>query len=93
MLCLLDQPSSRRWGQLAVAAETMRADCIVYRTLTDTSSLGKIGVEIEKIEQHLAVLSSRMGDPADQQRLEASHPFGDGFQSGSCRVAVFDRTS
>ncbi|CRM49353.1 Serine chemoreceptor protein [Pseudomonas sp. 22 E 5] len=68
-------------GQLAVAAETMRADCIVYRTLTDTSSLGKIGVEIEKIEQHLAVLSSRMGDPADQQRLEQATRLVTGFKA------------
>ena len=57
-------------GQLAVDAEAMRADRIVYRILADTASLGKINAHIEKIELYLADLSSRMRAPSDQQHLQ-----------------------
>ena len=57
-------------GQLAVDAEAMRADRIVYRILADTASRGKINGHIEKIERHLTDLSSRMRAPSDQQRLQ-----------------------
>ena len=57
-------------GQLAQDAESMRADRIVYRTLTDASSLAKMNTQTEKIEQHLADLSSRLKDPVDVQRLQ-----------------------
>ncbi|WP_448123702.1 methyl-accepting chemotaxis protein [Pseudomonas veronii] len=57
-------------GQLAADAEAMRADRIVYRTLTDTASLGKMTRQIEKIDQHLNYLSKHMKDPTDLQRLE-----------------------
>ncbi|WP_017738830.1 methyl-accepting chemotaxis protein [Pseudomonas sp. CBZ-4] len=57
-------------GQLAADAQAMRADRIVYRTLTDTASLGKMATHIEKIERHLAFFAGRMRDPADQQRLQ-----------------------
>ena len=57
-------------GQLAADAEAMRADRIVYRTLTDTASLGKMTRQIEKIDQHLDYLSKHMKDPTDLQRLE-----------------------
>ena len=57
-------------GQLAADAEAMRADRIVYRTLTDTASLGKMTRQIEKIDQHLDYLSKHMKDPIDLQRLE-----------------------
>lgn len=59
-------------GQLAVDAETMRADRIVYRLLADTTSLSKITAHIEKIETHLADLSNRMSDPADLERLQVA---------------------
>lgn len=57
-------------GQLALDAESMRADRIVYRTLTDASSLAKMNAQTEKIDQHLADLSSRLKHPADLQRLQ-----------------------
>lgn len=57
-------------AQLALDAETMRADRIVYRTLTDAASLTKMTTQIEKIDQHLADLSTRLKDPADLQRLQ-----------------------
>ena len=57
-------------GQLALDAEAMRADRIVYRTLTDASSLAKMNTQTEKIDQHLADLSSRLKHPADLQRLQ-----------------------
>ncbi|MFO2463134.1 methyl-accepting chemotaxis protein [Pseudomonas sp. 15FMM2] len=57
-------------GQLAADAEATRADRIVYRILADTASLGKVRTYIEKIEQHLVNLSSRMKDPADAKRLK-----------------------
>jgi methyl-accepting chemotaxis protein len=57
-------------GQLAADAEAMRADRIVYRTLTDTASLGKMRQQIEKIDQHLDYLSRHVIDPTDLQRLK-----------------------
>ena len=57
-------------GQLAADAEAMRADRIVYRTLTDTASLGKMAQQIEKIDQHLDYLSQHVIDPTDLQRLK-----------------------
>ncbi len=57
-------------GQLALDAEAMRADRIVYRTLTDASSLAKMHAQTETIDQRLADLSSRLKDPADVQRLQ-----------------------
>ena len=57
-------------GQLAADAEAMRADRIVYRTLTDTASLDKMAAQVEKIDRHLGFFASRMRDPADLQRLE-----------------------
>ncbi|AUZ44341.1 methyl-accepting chemotaxis protein [Pseudomonas orientalis] len=57
-------------GQLAVDAEAMRADRIVYRILADTASLGKINAQIGKIELYLADLSIRMSAPSDQRHLQ-----------------------
>ena len=57
-------------GQLAADAEAMRADRIVYRTLTDTASLGKMTQQIKKIDQHLDYLSQHVIDPTDLQRLK-----------------------
>ncbi|NCE83056.1 methyl-accepting chemotaxis protein [Pseudomonas sp. Q1] len=59
-------------GRLAVDTEAMRADRIVYRTLTDADSLAKMATSIEQIDAHLADLSSRLKDPADLQRLQAA---------------------
>ncbi|MGB3124753.1 MAG: methyl-accepting chemotaxis protein [Pseudomonas sp.] len=59
-------------GQLTAVAEAMRADRIVYRTLTDSASLGKMVLQIEKIDQHLDNLSAHVKDPADLQRLQAA---------------------
>ncbi|OPA95048.1 chemotaxis protein [Pseudomonas fluorescens] len=56
-------------GQLTAVAEAMRADRIVYRTLTDTASLGKMVLQIEKINQRLNYLSDHVIDPVDLQRL------------------------
>jgi len=56
-------------GQLTAVTESMRADRIVYRTLTDTASLDKMAVQIEKIDQYLDYLSTHVKDPVDLQRL------------------------
>ena len=57
-------------GQLAAVAEAMRADRIVYRTLTDTTSLNKMKLQIETIDQHLDYLSNHMKDPANVQHIQ-----------------------
>ena len=68
-------------GQLAADAEAMRADRIVYRTLTDTASLGKMAAQVEKIDRHLSFFASRMRDPADLQRLEDATQLVTGFKT------------
>jgi len=55
-------------GDLAVHAEAMRADRIVYRTLADSASRDQMVQKIEKIDQLLADLSHRLIDPVDVQR-------------------------
>lgn len=57
-------------GQLTAAAEAMRADRIVYRTLTDTASLGKMALHVETIDQHLNYLATHLIDPIDRQRIK-----------------------
>lgn len=57
-------------GKLAAVAEAMRADRIVYRTLTDTASLSKMKLQIEKIDQHLDYLQNHLKDTADLQRIQ-----------------------
>ncbi len=56
-------------GELAVQAQAMRADRIVYRTLADKASLDQMTQKIEKIDQHLTDLSHRLIDPVDLQRI------------------------
>ncbi len=68
-------------GQLSVEAEAMRADRIVYRTLTDTSSLGRLSAQIEKIDHHLATLSLRLRDSADNERIEVAKRLVTGFKA------------
>ena len=68
-------------GDLAVGAEAMRADRIVYRTLADTASLGKIGKHVEKIDGQLAYLASHLRDPVDLQRVQDSTHLVTGFRS------------
>ena len=57
-------------GKLAVVAEAMRADRIVYRTLTDAASLGKMAQQIETIDQHLGDLANHLEDPAELRRVQ-----------------------
>ncbi|MBI6657556.1 methyl-accepting chemotaxis protein [Pseudomonas carnis] len=57
-------------GHLAVEAEAMRADRIVYRTLMDSNSLDKMNQRIEQIDQYLTSLSSRLRAATDRQWLE-----------------------
>jgi methyl-accepting chemotaxis protein len=68
-------------GQLAAAAEAMRADRILYRSLTDTASLGKITTQVDKIDQHLAYLSRHLKDPADLQRIQDANRLVSGFKT------------
>ncbi|AZE92513.1 Methyl-accepting chemotaxis sensor/transducer protein [Pseudomonas orientalis] len=68
-------------GELAVYAEAMRADRIVYRTLADQASLTQMGRKIEKIDQHLADLSHRLIDPVDVQRIEEAIRLVAGFKA------------
>ena len=68
-------------GQLAVVAEAMRADRIVYRTLTDTASLGKMKLQTAQIDQHLDYLLTHLKDPADLQRIQEARRLADSFKS------------
>ena len=68
-------------GQLTAVTEAMRADRIVYRTLTDTASLGKMVLHIEKIDQHLEYLANHLKDPADQQRLREAEQLAANFKA------------
>ena len=56
-------------GQLAVSAEAMRADRILYRTLSDAASLGKMNAQIATIDEHLGYLSQTLKDPNDLQHI------------------------
>ncbi|WP_313629657.1 methyl-accepting chemotaxis protein [Pseudomonas sp.] len=56
-------------GQLAVSAEAMRADRILYRTLSDAASLGKMNAQIAAIDEHLGYLSQTLKDPNDLQHI------------------------
>lgn len=68
-------------AQLAVVAEAMRADRIVYRTLSDTASLGKLTGQIEKIEQHLSFLTHNIQAPADLQRVQDATRLAESFKA------------
>lgn len=68
-------------GKLASVAQAMRADRIVYRTLTDTASLGKMNTQIEEIEQQLAYLSSRLKDPDDLVRAQQAAQLVNAFKA------------
>lgn len=57
-------------GKLAAVTEAMRADRIVYRTLTDTANLSKMTLQIGKIDQHLDYLQNHLKDTADLQRIQ-----------------------
>jgi methyl-accepting chemotaxis protein len=59
-------------SQLAVVGEELRADRIVYRTLSDPKSLTMIGQHIEKIDRYLAELAGRLVHPASLQQVQDS---------------------
>ncbi|MEB0105602.1 methyl-accepting chemotaxis protein [Pseudomonas sp. MH9.3] len=50
-------------SQLAVAGEELRADRIVYRTLNDADSLNKLGTGMQKVDDLLRQLPSRLKAP------------------------------
>ena len=68
-------------GQLAAAAEAMRADRIVYRTLTDTASLDKMKLQLERIDQHLDYLSNHLKDPTDLARIQEAERLATRFKT------------
>ncbi|WP_294737757.1 methyl-accepting chemotaxis protein [uncultured Pseudomonas sp.] len=57
-------------SQLAVVGEELRADRIVYRTLSDPKSLTRIGLHIEKLDRYLAELAGRLTHPASLQQVQ-----------------------
>ncbi|AHC33007.1 MULTISPECIES: methyl-accepting chemotaxis protein [unclassified Pseudomonas] len=69
-------------GQLTAAAEAVRADRIVYRTLTDTASLDAMNTRIEQIGQHLSYLANHLLAPADLQRIQEAERLVIGFKTG-----------
>ncbi|NVZ20249.1 HAMP domain-containing methyl-accepting chemotaxis protein [Pseudomonas costantinii] len=73
-------------GQLAVVAEAMRADRIVYRTLTDTASLSKMSTQIKKIDQYLADLSSNLKDPNNQLSVQEATQSINSFKAGLAQL-------
>ncbi|AZF03186.1 methyl-accepting chemotaxis protein [Pseudomonas sp. R5-89-07] len=68
-------------GELAVYAEAMRADRIVYRTLADSASREQMLQKVEKIDQLLADLSHRLVDPVDVQRNQEAIRLAAGFKA------------
>ncbi|HCT06814.1 methyl-accepting chemotaxis protein [Pseudomonas sp. P7548] len=68
-------------GKLTAVAQAMRADRIVYRTLTDTASLDKMHRQIETIDQQLAYLSSRLKDPDDLSRAQQAIELVNAFKT------------
>ena len=68
-------------AQLAVDAEAMRAERLVYRTLTGADSLSTMSAQIKKIDEHLAELSDRLKDPSDLQKLQESTLLVEGFKA------------
>ncbi|VVM50442.1 methyl-accepting chemotaxis protein [Pseudomonas lurida] len=68
-------------GQMAVVAEAMRADRIVYRTLADIASLGKMEQQIAHIDRHLDHLSNRVKDPDDLQRIQEAQGLANHFKT------------
>lgn len=59
-------------SQLAVFGEELRAERIVYRTLSNPASLTKVGLQIDKIDSLLVELSPRFTDPVNQQHVQES---------------------
>ncbi|PJK35249.1 methyl-accepting chemotaxis protein [Pseudomonas sp. S10E 269] len=57
-------------SKVAIIAEAMRADRIVYRTLADTASLGKMAQQIAHIDQHLGYLAKHLKNPVDLQHIQ-----------------------
>ncbi|MPR01545.1 HAMP domain-containing protein [Pseudomonas sp. MAFF 212408] len=68
-------------AQLAVDAEAMRAERLVYRTLTGADSLSTMSAQIKKIDEYLAELSDRLKDPSDLQKLQESTRLVEGFKA------------
>ncbi|MBX7274685.1 methyl-accepting chemotaxis protein [Pseudomonas sp. O39] len=68
-------------SQLAVVGEELRADRIVYRTLSDPASLVKIGLHIEKIDGLLTTVSPLFSDPVNQQQVQQSRRFATSFKT------------
>ena len=68
-------------SQLAVVGEELRADRIVYRTLSDPASLVKIGAQIDKIDSLLVVLAPRFTDPINQRQLQESRRLATSFKT------------
>lgn len=75
-------------GHLTAAAEAMRADRIVYRTLSDTDSVGKMAAQIEKIDQHLAYLSHTLKAPEDLQRVQRATRLVDSFKAELAELPI-----
>ena len=73
-------------GELAVQAQAMRADRIVYRTLADKASLEQMTQKIEKIDQHLTDLSQRLIDPVDLQRIAEAASLVAGFKTALAQL-------
>ena len=68
-------------AQLAVAGEELRADRIVYRTLDDEASLGKLSQSMEKIDGYLAELAQRLKAPKPQQYLQSMGNLSEHFKT------------
>ena len=74
-------------GKLAAVAEAMRADRIVYRTLTDTASLSKMTLQIGKIDQHLDYLQNHLKDTAELQRIQEAKGLVVSFKTALVELA------
>lgn len=73
--------SLTRLSELAVYAQAMRADRIVYRTLADSASREQMLQKVEKIDLLLADLSHRLVDPVDVQRNQEAIRLAAGFKA------------
>ncbi|MCD7039245.1 methyl-accepting chemotaxis protein [Pseudomonas sp. MAFF 311095] len=68
-------------SQLAIVGEELRADRILYRTLSNPESLARISSHMEKIDRILTELSPRFTDPLNQRQLQNSRDFAASFKA------------
>lgn len=70
-------------SQLAVTGEELRADHLLYQALGDPKRLDNISLHTEKLDLHLATLSTRLKDPDDLKHVQEASRLTAGFKAAS----------